>query len=80
MKKAAIVLLALWCVGSYPLNYAMMKKGTGFYDNDPNHEWSVGEHAMPPGPSRTDRFVCFVLSPVTALPSGLLALTDGTIP
>lgn len=80
MKKAAIVLFVLWCISSYPLNYAMMKGGTGFYNNDPNREWRVGLRDPERGPSRGGRFVLFLLSPVITLPSGLLALTDGTIP
>ncbi len=80
MKKTAIVLFVLWCISSYPLNYAMMKRGTGFYNNDPNHEWRVLKDSPQQGPSRAGRFIYFAISPVTALPSSLLAFIDGTIP
>lgn len=80
MKKAAIILLIFWCVSSYPLNYVMMKRGTGFYNNDPDYEWYLASPAYKQGPSREGRFWCFVASPVITPACGLMALTDGTIP
>ena len=79
MKRAAIILLAFWCISSYHLNYAMMKNGVGFYNNDLHHVWMEG-CVERQGPSRHGRQVLWWASPVTAVLSGVQMLMDSTIP
>ena len=69
-------MVILFCLAMYPCNFAMMKTGVGVYNNDPLHEWFLGENQI--GPSPMLRSISLVLSPVFAPLNGLHWLVEST--
>ena len=53
-------------LSTYPLNYHLMKKGSGFYNNDPNCTWVGDDKQEYKGPDLERRVWCLISSPVTA--------------
>ena len=69
-------MVIILCLAMYPCNFMMMRNAVGVYNNDPTHEWFLGENQI--GPSPIMRSISLVISPITVPLNGLYWLTEST--
>ncbi len=76
--KKRILIIAL-CVLSYPLNYASMSNGWGFYDKNPkvtSDRWDTNDDKWSKEEIVSTRIVCLVASPVLVILNGAYTIAD----